>query len=183
MTATTVPPPLVLVTVGTDHHPFNRLVEWADRWLINAEQSVRCQVQYGTSRPPHVADGQPKFAHAELQQLVAEAHVVVCHGGPGTIMDCRQAGLTPIVVPRRHGLGEHVDDHQVAFAGRFAELGFIQLAEHEVRLRELIDSALSEPRPLLPSAGAVNADTVVRFAEKVAELGPRRPRGWRPRRR
>ena len=26
------PMPLVLVTVGTDHHPFERLIGWIDRW-------------------------------------------------------------------------------------------------------------------------------------------------------
>ena len=25
--------PLLLVTVGTDHHPFDRLIRWADAWL------------------------------------------------------------------------------------------------------------------------------------------------------
>ena len=176
MAAAEAEPPLVLVTVGTDHHPFDRLVDWVDRWLAETTHAVRCVVQHGTSRAPHVADGQPKFRHTELQRLVAEAHVVVCHGGPGTIMDCRQVGLTPIVVPRRHDLGEHVDNHQVRFTRRIAESGLIQLAESEPRLRELVDSSLAQPRPPVPSQQPVNAETVVRFADALARLGPRRSR-------
>ncbi len=168
--------PLVLVTVGTDHHPFNRLVDWVDRWLAETTREIRCVVQYGTSRAPRHADGQPKLAHAELQQLIAEAHLAVCHGGPGTIMDCRQVGLTPIVVPRRHDLGEHVDDHQVQFTRRIASSGVIRLAETEAQLRGLLDTGLAEPRPPLTSGRAANPETVVRFAETVAALGPRPPR-------
>ncbi len=171
-----VAPPLVLVTVGTDHHPFDRLVDWVDRWLTGTTHAVRCVVQHGTSRTPSVAQGQPKFAYTDLQRLVAEAHVVVCHGGPGTIMDSRQVGLTPIVVPRRHDLGEHVDNHQVRFTRRIAESGLVRLAETELRFRELVESSLADPRPPIPSPRAVNAETVLRFAEEVAELGRRRVR-------
>lgn len=166
-------PALVLVTVGTDHHPFDRLVEWVDGWLADTTRTIRCVVQYGTSRAPRHADGQPKFPHSELQHLVSEAHLAVCHGGPGTIMDCRQVGLTPIVVPRRHDLGEHVDDHQVKFTRRIASSGVIHLAETEGELRELLDNRLAEPRPPLTSGRAANPETVARFAERVAALGPR----------
>jgi hypothetical protein len=51
------PAPLVLISVGTDHHPFDRLVTWADGWLATRpEGSVRCVVQSGTSRAPLVAE-------------------------------------------------------------------------------------------------------------------------------
>jgi len=49
------PMPLVLITVGTDHHPFERLVGWIDRWTPPAP--VRVVVQYGTAVPPHTAEG------------------------------------------------------------------------------------------------------------------------------
>lgn len=175
----TAQPPLVLVTVGTDHHPFDRLMDWIDAWLADTTRVVRCVAQYGTSRPPRHANGVPKLAYADLQRLVAEAHVIVSHAGPGAIMDSRQAGLKPIVVARRHDLGEHVDNHQVAFGRRFAELRLINLAADEAGLRGHIESSLDEPRPVLASGREANAQTVARFAELVAELGVRRPRGWR----
>ena len=40
-------PPFVFVTVGTDHHPFDRLVQWADEWTTRT--GIACLVQTGTS--------------------------------------------------------------------------------------------------------------------------------------
>ena len=63
---------------------------------------------------------------------MGSAAAVVCHGGPGTILGARHRGAVPIVVPRQHRLGEHVDDHQVAFSRRLAaDGGGIHLAETE----------------------------------------------------
>lgn len=45
--------PLVLVTVGTDYHRFDRLIEWVDRWYAETGRGrVRCVVQHGASRAP-----------------------------------------------------------------------------------------------------------------------------------
>ncbi|HEV7862459.1 MAG TPA: hypothetical protein VGR20_07150, partial [Acidimicrobiia bacterium] len=44
---------LVFVTVGTDHHPFDRLCNWADAWVTEARHpEVPWFVQSGTSQPP-----------------------------------------------------------------------------------------------------------------------------------
>src|SRR5918993_5733368 len=37
-----VTPGLLLVTVGTDHHPFDRLVRWAAAWLAAHPGQLRC---------------------------------------------------------------------------------------------------------------------------------------------
>jgi UDP-N-acetylglucosamine transferase subunit ALG13 len=139
--------PLLLVTVGTDHHPFDRLVRWADAWLAGHPGELRCLMQTGTSTPP---TGQAEWrAYLEfdaLQAAMASAAAVVCHGGPGTILGARHQGAVPIVVPRQHRLGEHVDDHQVAFSRRLAaEAGGIHLAETEAELHRLLDRVVAEP--------------------------------------
>src|SRR5437667_12384491 len=91
---------LVLVTVGTDHHPFDRLIQWVDRWLRSeAPEEIRCVMQTGTSRPPKNAEWHDYVANEQLQGWMQQAAAVVSHGGPGTIMDCRRAGSIPIVVP------------------------------------------------------------------------------------
>lgn len=136
--------PLLFVTVGTDHHPFDRLIAWVDGWLARGGRDrVRCMVQYGTSTPPRIAQGEQYLTYQQMEALQAEAAVVVCHGGPGSVMGCRGAGKRPIVVPRRHDLGEHVDDHQVAFARRIASEGEIALAEDEATFATCLDKALA----------------------------------------
>lgn len=153
--------PLLLVTVGTDHHPFDRLVGWADAWLAGHPGELRCLMQTGTSAPPTGGvRGTPEGCPGEsapvewraylefdaLQAAMASAAAVVCHGGPGTILGARHQGAVPIVVPRQHRLGEHVDDHQVAFSRRLAaEAGGIHLAETEAELHRLLDRVVAEP--------------------------------------
>jgi UDP-N-acetylglucosamine transferase subunit ALG13 len=138
--------PLVVVTVGTDHHPFDRLVRWVDTWASDATPRVKCFVQTGTSTvTPRVAEWAPYVSRDELRSLMSNAAAVACHGGPATIMDSRRAGVKPVVVPRRRALGEHVDDHQVLFARRAARAGDVDLVESEEGLRAILDVALSEP--------------------------------------
>jgi UDP-N-acetylglucosamine transferase subunit ALG13 len=139
--------PLLLVTVGTDHHPFDRLVRWAGAWLDGHPGQLRCLMQTGTSTPPAAAaDCQAYLEFDALQAAMAGAAAVVCHGGPGTILGARHMGAVPIVVPRQQRLGEHVDDHQVAFSRRLAaEGGGIHLAETEADLHRLLDRVAGEP--------------------------------------
>lgn len=125
----------IFVTVGTDHHPFDRLVRWVDEWLATEGRGVTCFMQTGTSRVPRHADWRPYLAYEEMVSLMASARVVVCHGGPGTVMLSLALGKKPIVVPRHRSLGEHVDDHQVKFCRRAADRGDLYLAEDEEAFR------------------------------------------------
>jgi UDP-N-acetylglucosamine transferase subunit ALG13 len=173
--------PLLLVTVGTDHHPFDRLVRWADAWLAGHPGELRCLMQTGTSAPPTggsgAADWQAYLEFDALQAAMAEAAAVVCHGGPGTILGARHRGAVPIVVPRRHRLGEHVDDHQVAFSRRLAaEGGEIHLAETEADLHRLLDRVAAEPAAFRSCAGGrATAAAVREFGRLVDGLVGERP--------
>jgi UDP-N-acetylglucosamine transferase subunit ALG13 len=166
------PPGLIFVTVGTDHHPFNRLIEWIDSWLAtNGNRGVRCLVQSGTGTTPRHATWRRFLPHEETLAACQDATAVVSHGGPGTIMSCRSLGLVPIVVPRLKRLGEHVDDHQVAFARKMAQQGEVRLAERREELWALLDQAVDEPAAFRAPARRVSADhAVTRFGELVDDL-------------
>jgi UDP-N-acetylglucosamine transferase subunit ALG13 len=170
--------PLVLAVVGTDHHPFNRMTDWIDRWVAGAPANVRCLLQYGYSRPPQLAEGKSMLTYQETQELIAEAHAVVCHGGPATIMDCRRVGLTPFVMPRKHSLGEHVDNHQVLFTRRIAEAGLIRLVDDEAALHRYLTEEIMRPRAAtrLPASGVGGSDAVRAISDSIHRLGPRRRR-------
>jgi UDP-N-acetylglucosamine transferase subunit ALG13 len=157
---------LVFATVGTDHHPFDRLVGWIDAWARSAEPGVECFVQRGTSGAPATAASKPFLSHDQVQELVSRAVAVVCHGGPASIMDSRRIGVKPIVVPRRHALNEHVDDHQLLFARRAADAGLIELIEKEDRLRAALDAAIADPSAyrIDPTRDTDLAATIRRFA-------------------
>jgi UDP-N-acetylglucosamine transferase subunit ALG13 len=129
----------VLVLVGTDHHRFDRLVAWVDRWA--ADRGADVLVQHGTSRPPEFAAGQPYLDWAKVQSEIAAVDVVVSHGGPATISEARKAGHRPIVVPRDPARDEHVDDHQQLFSRRLGSSGLVTVAEDEAALRDALDAA------------------------------------------
>lgn len=102
---------MILVTVGTHHQPFDRLV----RAAADLQQAgLDVVVQAGTSAVP-VRGGRALFPPSELRDLAARADVIVCHAAPASVWLAWDAGRVPVVVPRRAAYGEHVDDHQVAW--------------------------------------------------------------------
>jgi UDP-N-acetylglucosamine transferase subunit ALG13 len=127
---------VILVTIGTNEQPFDRLVSAAAR-LGGLESLV---VQHGSSRMPHGRGEWLDFvSFEELSERMHAARVVVCHAGVGSIMLARRCGKRPIVVPRRLHLGEAVDDHQLPLARRLHASGVVTLLEDVDRLAETID--------------------------------------------
>jgi UDP-N-acetylglucosamine transferase subunit ALG13 len=140
------PGPRLVVTVGTDHHPFHRLMRWIDDLIAGGViPGHQVLVQFGSSQRPSNALVQALLPRPELLALMAQADVVVGHGGPGVIMDARSMGRRPIVVPRLARLGEVIDDHQVAFSRRLAESDMVVLAEESETLVAAVRRGLAEP--------------------------------------
>ena len=162
----------VLVLVGTDFHRFDRLVGWVDRWA--ADRGADVLVQHGTSRPPEVATGQPYLDWDKVQSEIADADVVVSHGGPATISEARKAGHRPIVVPRDPDLDEHVDDHQQLFSRRLAASGLVTVAEDEAALRAALDAAAGGQRGQPVDVGNKILETTRRLGALVDGLLPAR---------
>ncbi|MEE8601975.1 sulfotransferase [Euzebya tangerina] len=135
----------VLLTVGTDHHRFDRAVRWLDEWA-EANPRVACTVQYGTSTPPSAAVGLDYIPHDELTAAMQTADAVVCHGGPATILEVQASGHRPLVLPRDPAYDEHVDDHQMRFTARLAAHGEIELVHDRDSLWAALDAAVRAPR-------------------------------------
>jgi UDP-N-acetylglucosamine transferase subunit ALG13 len=136
---------LVVVSVGTDHHPFERLVTWSREWAI-ANPTYRVVVQRGTVVAPEGVESHDLVPHDELRRLFASSTAVVSHGGPSTVMDARMAGRLPIVVPRDDSLGEHIDDHQMRFARHLARHGLARCATTRDEFFALLAEAIARPQ-------------------------------------
>ena len=117
---------MIVVTVGTHEQPFDRLVQAAAD--LGGDEAL--VVQYGTSQ---VRAGRGEWhdylSFDELADLARDARVFVCHAGVGSIVLARRYGHRPIVVPRKHELGEHVDDHQLSLARRLGRAGVVTVLE------------------------------------------------------
>jgi UDP-N-acetylglucosamine transferase subunit ALG13 len=161
----------VLVAVGTDVHAFDRLMGWLEQWHASGgtpTDRVRLVVQHGHTREPCVPGARQFLDHDELQRAMADAAVVVCHGGPATITEARRNGLVPVVVPRDPTHNEHVDNHQQLFARRLGAAGLIHLCETEEAFTSALNTAIADP-----SAFTLAADTVALSSrsEAVARVG------------
>ena len=77
--------------------------------------------------------------------------------------------MTAIVMPRRHELGEAVDDHQVGLARRLGASGLVTLVEDQAQLTAAVTG---EPSGLsghdLPGGNAVARDLRAHLARIAA---------------
>lgn len=176
--------PLVLVTVGTDHHPFDRLVEWADAYARERPE-VRVLVQHGRSPAPADAEGTPFLPPDRLEELMRSAAAVVTHGGPGSVTAARRAGHLPLAAARDPELGEHVDDHQLRFVARLDASGLVRACATAQQLSAALDKAVAHPgefRIGAPGSGGTGdgAETAARRAGELIDLLAPPPRPDHP---
>ena len=102
---------MIFVTVGTHEQQFNRLVGYMDKWAAEHDEEVIMQV--GFTNAPKNCRSQKIYDQEEFLDLITRARIVITHGGPCCFTKVLKCGKIPVVVPRMHKLGEHVDDHQV----------------------------------------------------------------------
>lgn len=164
----------VVVSVGTDHHRFDRLIGWIDEWR-ELHPNVVAVVQAGRSGPSR-HDSRELIPHQELLELFRGATAVVSHGGPSTVMDARMSGRLPIVVARNPARGEHVDDHQMRFAEHLDRHGMAVVVDDRDALFVALDRALADPDAFTVTGDHGNAVGVLSFAGAVDRLiGTRTP--------
>ena len=113
---------MIYVTVGTHEQPFNRLVKEIDSLKGNGVISEDVIIQTGFSTyEPLFCEWSKLYPYQEMVKKVADARIVITHGGPSSFIMPLQIGKIPIVVPRKKAFDEHVNDHQVEFAKAVAE--------------------------------------------------------------
>lgn len=178
----------LLVAVGTDKHPFDRLVEWLAQWHAEAPEPIGLTMQHGHTTAPQLPGAVPFLGHDALQQAMIDADLVVCHGGPATILEARRHGHLPIVVPRDPTRGEHVDNHQLLFARRLGAAGLVALCETREALHDALAAGLADPSRYAvtadPGAHEAQRAAVARVGQIVDDLVARstpRPSRWRVR--
>ncbi|MGI9595308.1 MAG: glycosyltransferase [Acidimicrobiales bacterium] len=173
--AVSSPPVAVIGAVGTDHHPFDRLVGWVDAWAA-AHPDISVLVQRGTSESTVDCESVELLPHPELCDRFAKAVAVVSHGGPSTVMDARMAGRLPIVVARDPRFSEHVDDHQVRFAAHLRRHDLARVIDSEAEFHAALDEAVADPDRFTVPVDASAITGVVEFGRVMDQLlGVRTP--------
>lgn len=183
----------LFVTVGNSLDPFDRLLRMVDAALTQDWGGV-CQLGSSNHRPARL-ECRRHLTRAEFEREIDAADAVVCHAGVGTIATALAHGHVPIVVPRRVGFGENVNDHQLEIAAALEREGRIILVQSASSLRDRLARHASRevvrgPRQhidqalLLPLARALEQRRSARLPTIVqrvvlralASIGPSRSR-------
>ena len=103
---------MIFVTVGTHEQPFNRLIQKIDELkkdgIIN--EDVIIQTGFSTYEPKY-CQWSKLIPYQQMVKNVADARIVITHGGPASFIMPLQIGKTPIVVPRQHQFNDGYKMH------------------------------------------------------------------------
>lgn len=168
----------IVVSLGTDHHRFDRLVDWLDEWVRDHPVDVTVTLQHGHSRPSKYADNLQIVARDQLLAAMRAADVVITQAGPGSVVDAHDSGHVPVVVPRSAALAEVVDDHQSIFAELMERLGDCVVARDKDALRDLLDRASTDAAFLLREQRESPAPITAAAVRKHMDGAVRRGPGW-----
>ena len=127
---------MIFVTTGTQL-PFDRLIKIIDELAPQLNEEVIAQV-YQCGFTPKNIKTVDFLAPDEFNTLFDKARLIVSHAGMGTILSALQKEKPIIVFPRIAALGEHRNEHQLATANKFKELGSVYVAMNVDELRTLL---------------------------------------------
>lgn len=113
---------MIFVTVGTHEQQFDRLIRKVDELKRDGAFADEVVMQTGfCTYEPQYCRFSRLIPYQDMVKNVAEARIVITHGGPASFIMPLQIGKIPIVVPRQKQFEEHVNDHQLEFARNVAE--------------------------------------------------------------
>ena len=134
---------MILVTVGTNEAPFDRLVRVFDTpggGSVGGAEEVLLQHGASLLRPAG-ATCVDFLPFEDLVDAIRRARLVVMHAGVGSIMTALANGKRPVVVPRLHRYGEAVDDHQLDLGRRLHDSGLVTLVEDPQDVPKVLETA------------------------------------------
>lgn len=127
---------MIFVTIGTQA-PFDRFIKKIDEIAPRVGEEIVAQV-FKCGFTPQNIKTVDFLAPDEFNKLFEKASLIISHAGMGTILSALQKDKPIIVFPRLAALGEHRNEHQLATARKFKELGSVYVAMNEQELESLM---------------------------------------------
>jgi exopolysaccharide biosynthesis glucuronosyltransferase PssE len=128
---------VIFLSVGTQF-PFDRLVKAVDEYAAQkaCPEQIFAQIGQGKYQPAHFQWSR-WLEPEEFETKATEASKLISHAGTGIISLALSLNKPLLVMPRKRTYREHVNDHQVELARRFADMGHLLFAEEaeEISLR------------------------------------------------
>jgi len=146
---------MIFLTVGTQF-PFDRLVKAVDEAVSQNGFNEKIFAQIGASSyRPCSFDVVASMEKEVFDKHIREASAIIAHAGMGTITIALEYNKPLLVMPRVKKYNEVVNDHQVAIARKFEQLGHILAAYTEDEIPEKIKqlkSFVPQPRKVQTKA-------------------------------
>lgn len=131
---------MILVLLGTQDKPFNRLLEAISKAKKNKVIKDKVVAQIGcTTFEDENIDTFDFKSKEEIEKLIDKARIVITHAGVGTITECLQRNKKVIVVPRLKKYGEHTNDHQLQITKEFAMKKYVLPLYDVKRLNKVLN--------------------------------------------
>lgn len=155
---------MILVTLGTQDKPFNRLLEAIEKEIDNGNIKDKVVVQAGCTKfntdKMEVFDLIPI---EEFDNLMKKCDLLITHGGVGSIITGLKNDKKVIAVPRLAKYGEHINDHQKQIIEKFNEDGNIIGIEEMSELKD----ALKRVEKFKPKKYVSNTKNMIKLVEKL----------------
>jgi UDP-N-acetylglucosamine transferase subunit ALG13 len=138
---------VIFLTVGTIL-PFDRLIRAVDDWARASGRGAEvfgqlCELGPDNYRPSHF-EWAERLTPMDFRGRIEAADVIVAHAGIGTIVDGLTRGKRLLIMPRRHALREHVNDHQLETVRKFDGRAGLRIAMEPGEVGPALDALLAE---------------------------------------
>lgn len=160
---------MIFLTVGTQF-PFDRLVKAVDNAFDQGLVDEEIFAQIGeTTYKPRNFESAASLGKKVFDMYFKKATSVISHAGMGTITMALDNNKPLLVMPRLKKYSEVVNDHQIAIARKFEELGHILVAyQQDDLLRKIERLRLFVPKPRQAQPKAV-AERIAHFLKRVSD--------------
>ena len=162
---------MIFLTIGTQF-PFDRLVKSVDEAISRKvfEAEIFAQIGESSYRPRNFKYVK-SLQKSQFDCWARKASAIIGHGGMGTITVALDGNKPLLVMPRLRKYGEVVNDHQLAVARKFEELGHILVAYETEELpakMEELKTFVPRKREAQPQAVA---ERIAKFLNDLANNG------------
>lgn len=126
---------MTLVTLGTQHQEFTRLLDYIENSNLKGEIIVQAGYTKYESKRMKIFDF---ISYDEMEKYIDKSDLVITHAGTGSIVMPLKKDKKVIACARLSKFGEHVDDHQVELVDIFYSEGYILKIDEDTSLNEVL---------------------------------------------
>lgn len=154
---------MILVLLGTNPYPFDRLLKAIDNWADKSGEKVIAQVGHTNFPSTHI-ECHDFVSHCQIIDWLDQSEIVISQGGFGSLRDCLRSRKPTIAVPRLPELGES-QDSQIELVEALASEGLVLHIKDVNELSVAIEKVKALTPPVLSESELPNI-----VASKVEEF-------------